>query len=162
MSNHFRFTIPGQPPSWNSSYRMRKARIRDKFGQPVLGPDLKPKTATRLFKTQEVVTYQEGIQYLVKASRPKGFDPKEQVIIGYQFYLGRSIDCDNVMKAVNDAIAKGLGINDAKFWPVTLHKQTGVKDPRVVIMVFDGRFWFPTVAANTGEATDAPDVRFLE
>lgn len=152
VTNHFRFTIPGQPPSWNASYRMRKARIRDKFGQPVLGPDLKPKTVTRMFKTQDVVDYQNGVQMLTRAARPTGFAPKDQVIIGYQFYLGKSIDCDNVMKAVNDAVAKALGINDARFWPVTLHRQTGVPDPRVVIYVFDGTFWFPTICANDERA----------
>lgn len=147
VSNHFRFTVPGQPVSWNASYRMGKRKVTDKFGQPVFNDQMQQKTISRQFKTDEARAYQDGVQMIVKAAKPGDFNPKHQIIVGYQFHLARSMDCDNIMKMMNDALAKALGVNDSRFLPVTLMKQIGCKVPSVTVLVFDAVYWFPTVSA---------------
>ncbi len=137
--NHFRFTIPGQPPSWNQSYRHRTIEVGGK-------------RVSRLFKDKSVKAWQDDVVMITRAARPTGFAPRNRIIVGYQMYLAAKLDADNVFKMANDAIARGLGVNDSRFWPVTLHHQSNSKDPRLVILVFDGDFWFPTICANTPEA----------
>lgn len=146
--NHFRFTVDGQPVSWNASYRMRQAKVTDKHGQPVLGNDLRQKTISRMFKTDEARAYQDGVQMIAQAAKPSGFAPPSQIIIGYQFRLGRALDMDNAIKMLNDAIAKALGVNDSRFLPVTLSLETGSSHPSVTIFVFDADHWMPVVVPN--------------
>jgi Holliday junction resolvase RusA-like endonuclease len=133
----FSFRVPGQPPSWNTSYRMRKANVKDRFGQPVIGDDLRKKTVSRLFKTDEARSYQDGVQMIARTARPSGFAPKGQIVVAYTFMLKRDMDCDNIMKMLNDAIAKALGVNDSRFLPVVLGKGTGVQEPFVSVAIFD-------------------------
>jgi hypothetical protein len=45
------------------------------------------------------------------------------------------------MKAINDAVARGLEINDTRLLPVTLGKQSGEKSPCVIIHLFDAKHW---------------------
>jgi Holliday junction resolvase RusA-like endonuclease len=45
------------------------------------------------------------------------------------------MDCDNVLKALNDAIAIGLGVNDKVFLPCVRSKEIGIKSPRVIVTV---------------------------
>ncbi len=137
--NHFRFTIPGQPPSWNQSYRHRTIEVDGR-------------RVSRLFKDKSVKTWQDDVTMIVRAAKPSTFAPKNKIIVGYQMYLGVRLDADNVMKMLNDAIARGLKVNDSRFLPVTLHHQTNSPDPRLVVLVFDADFWFPTICANTPEA----------
>jgi Holliday junction resolvase RusA-like endonuclease len=152
----FQFTIPGQPPSWNQSYRHRTVGLVDKHGQPVLGSDLQPKRVSRLFKNKDVKAWQASVEMIARAAKPTGFAPKNQVVVGYHMYLERGLDADNVMKMLNDAIAKGIGVNDSRFLPVTLHKQSGVKNPRVVVIVADHNAWYATITANVPDTDKAP------
>lgn len=140
MVTHFHFRVPGQVPSWNKSYRMRKAKVTGAHGQPVIGDDLRQKTVSRLFKTDEARAYQDGVQMIARTAKPTGFDPKHQIIVAYEFEMGRATDADNCMKMLNDAIAKALGVNDSRFLPVTLSLQSGSKDPCVKVYVFDADY----------------------
>jgi len=151
VSSHlFQFTIPGQPPSWNQSYRHRTITLKDAHGQPVLGNDLQPKKVSRLYKEQDVKTWQASVEMIARAAKPSGFAPRHQVVVGYQMYLERGLDADNVMKMLNDAIAKGIGVNDSRFLPVTLHKQSGVKNPRVVVIIADHDVFYATISNERG------------
>lgn len=92
---------------------------------------------TRRYKVKDVEHYQAQLTMLVRAARPSDFQPTDKVIVGYVLFVGRDVDSDNVMKACNDAVAKGLGIDDRRFICVTLDKFTGYKDPRMELAIFD-------------------------
>ena len=113
--------IPGTPPSVNHSYR------------PVT-----IKGSLRIAKSKEALAYQVLVSYLVKTSRPRGWSPPDgNFRILYDFYLKRSIDCDNAMKALNDAIASAIGVNDARFLPCVKSKSVSSKEanPRVEVVI---------------------------
>lgn len=145
---HFHFRVPGQPVSWNRSYRMGKRKVTDKHGQPVYGNDMQQKTISRQFKTDEARSYQDGVQMIARTAKPTGFDPKHQIIVAYEFELARAMDSDNTQKMLNDAIAKALGVNDARFLPVTLSLQSGSKDPCVRVYVFDADHYQSQVVSS--------------
>lgn len=136
MTGVFFFTVPGQPISWNKSYRQKTITVKDRLGRAVLGTSGRPKTRPAQFKTREAEEYQDAVRLLARVARPSGFVPA-QVIVAYDFVLDRDIDCDNVMKMVNDALAEALDLNDRHFFPVVLSKTTGSKDPTVHVGVFD-------------------------
>lgn len=114
----------------------------------VQGRDGQPKQVVAAFKTDAAGTYQGDVRLIMRAARPSAFRPEGQIIVAYQFRLKRDTDCDNVMKAMNDAIAKELGVNDSRFLPVALEKTTGHADPHVVVYVFDAAAWRPIVEAR--------------
>jgi hypothetical protein len=66
----FQFTIPGQPPSWNQSYRHRTITLKDAHGQPVLGNDLQPKKVSRLYKEADVKTWQAQVAMIAELPSP--------------------------------------------------------------------------------------------
>jgi len=120
VSSGFRVEIPGQPPSWNACYRIVNVRGH-----------------ATLKKTSEAETYQTDVTRLTRTARPSDFSPKGRIYIAYQMFLRRSMDADNVIKLVNDALAVALDIDDARFLPIVLQKTTGNHDPRLVIGVLD-------------------------
>lgn len=134
--SYFTFTVPGQPMSWNRSYRQRVVRVKDKFGNLVHDERGRVKARSGMFKTKEAEIYQDTVRWMAKTAKPSGFAP-EAVIIAYDFMLARDIDCDNVMKMINDAIAEAIGLNDRYFYPVVLSKSTGSKNPSVLVNVYD-------------------------
>jgi Holliday junction resolvase RusA-like endonuclease len=133
----FRFTVPGQPVSWNASYRMGKRKVTDRHGQPVFGNDMQQKTISRQFKTAEARAYQDGVQMIAAAAKPNSFNPQHLIIVAYEFELSRMMDCDNIMKMLNDSIAKALGVNDSRFLPTVLTKIGASKHPQVTVRIFD-------------------------
>ena len=136
----FSFVIPGQPLSWNRSYRQRVVAVKDKWGQAVLSASGKQKMRPGQYKTEEAIEYQKGVQLACQAAKPSKFDP-EQVIIAYDFVLARDIDCDNAMKMTNDAIARALGLDDRHFFPVVRSKFAGSRTPEVLITIYDRAEW---------------------
>jgi hypothetical protein len=141
----FSFAVPGQPLSWNRSYRQRVGHVKDKFGQTILTVSGKPKTRPMQYKTEEALEYQKGVQLACQAAKPSAFRP-EQVIIAYDFVLARDIDCDNVIKMTNDAIARALGLDDKHFFPVVRSKVAGSKAPEVMISIYDRSVWRVEIA----------------
>ena len=136
----FSFVVPGQPLSWNRSYRQRVGYVKDKLGQRVLTATGKAKTRPMQYKTEEALRYQEAVQLTCQAAKPKGFTP-DQVIVAYDFVLARDVDCDNVMKMTNDAIGRALGLDDRHFFPVVCSKVIGSKAPEVLITIYDRAVW---------------------
>lgn len=86
------------------------------------------KPITTLAKIPGIEQYQVGVTYIARAAKPASWVPGERVRLIYSYYLGRDIDCDNTKKVLNDAIAKGLGVDDKIFLSCDRFKV--LKDPR--------------------------------
>lgn len=123
MTRSWTFSIPGQPPSVNHSYRI--IRLRRKDGS----------TYQRLGKMEKVASYQEEVAYRARLARPKGWEPEGLIRVRYWFHVKRDIDCDNSLKAINDGLKWALDIDDKRFLPCVVDKVTKVKEPRVDIEV---------------------------
>jgi Holliday junction resolvase RusA-like endonuclease len=136
--SYFTFTVPGHPMSWNRSYRQRVYHVKDRFGQAIQDDRGRLKTRSGMFKTKEAEVYQDTVRWLAKTAKPSDFSAT-QIIIAYDFMLARDIDCDNVMKMINDAVAEAIGLNDKHFFPAVLSKTTGSFDPSVMVHVYDRR-----------------------
>lgn len=113
--SEFSVLIPGQPPSVNHMYA--------------------PNRQGGLRKVEGVETYQVMTAHLVRLARPTGWTPTAHIRIFYDFYLSRKADCDNLQKALNDAIAAALGVNDDTFLPCTNSKQLDRANPRVEVTI---------------------------
>jgi len=116
------FTVEGQPPSMNHLYTVVRNRST---GRPYLT------------KAPGVETYQLVATSRCRAARPAGWQPAPQIRVAYWFHVKRDIDCDNALKALNDAIAIALGVNDKAFLPCVKEKTTGAKEPRTVVVIED-------------------------
>lgn len=103
----FRFTVEGQPPSVNHLYE--------------------PSRYGGKHKAPGVEAYQELAAHKTRLAKPKGWVPGDQIRVYYDFYLNREADCDNLQKALNDAIAQALGVNDKSFLPCSRSKVSGVR-----------------------------------
>lgn len=119
----FTFRIPTTPPSVNHMYKI--VRQYGKGGKPYM----------TLAKEPEVEQYQMVAANIAKHARPDGWAPTGFITIRYRWYLKDDADCDNLQKALNDAMAKAWNINDRWFLPCTLEKTIGNKDPYVEIEV---------------------------
>jgi Holliday junction resolvase RusA-like endonuclease len=109
MSQGWRFTVPGQPLSWNHAYKRVTYKKRREDGSMAV--------LNRMGKADGVESYQEAIIMIAKTARPSGWTHPENtpIRIRYWFYTNPLIDTDNMKKLVNDAIAKAIGINDKWF-----------------------------------------------
>lgn len=120
----FRFTIPGQPPSWNQAYRI--VRVPHRGGG----------SHQQMAKTLEAGQYQMLIvSPAARKAKPADWSPEGQVRVIYRFRLKRWADADNLMKILGDGIAHGLGVNDRIFLPCCDELTTGHKQPHVEIEV---------------------------
>lgn len=111
--------VDGQPPTVNHLY----VRVRGQWN--------------KIAKAPGVEQYQTDIAWLCRAARPSGWQPTGYVKVCYRFHLGRDADCDNLMKAINDALEAALGINDRMFLPCVLEKTIGNKQPYTIIELSD-------------------------
>lgn len=127
--------IPGQPPSMNHMYKEATQTAKDKFGNPVYWPDGRPKTFRTKVKNDGVQTYQDSVTWYTKAAKPSGWSPAERVRLRFWYHLKRDIDGDNAQKAINDAIAHGMGIDDRVFLTTIEAKWTKESDPFVLVEV---------------------------
>jgi len=119
------FEIEGAPPTVNSMYK----RIIVRQGG-------KPRPS--VMKHQKVADYQLLVTYRTREAKPSGWVwPGNQIRIYYDFFLKRDADADNLLKALNDAIAIALDVNDKVFIPCVRTKQPDPK-PRVIVEIDDG------------------------
>lgn len=92
-------------------------------------------------KKEQVETYQNHVTLLVREARPSGWRPDGQIVVEYEFYLFRDIDCTNAIKVIEDAIATALRpedkLYDRRFLPRAMVKETGRRDAHVRIMLED-------------------------
>ena len=72
----------------------------------------------------EAQAYFDGAVYLIRAARPVAWSPAGQIRVVFDLYLHRSVDSDNAMKLVSDAIEAATGINDSRFLHCTRSKTT--------------------------------------
>ncbi len=134
------FTLPGQPLSWNVAYRIG---WKTTDGRKHLA----------MFKTSEATRFQSDARLIISAAKPSKWKPAEQVRIYYRFYLKRDVDCDNVMKLLNDTIEKATGVDDKRYLPCVISKEIVRKpqDARVEVVIEDRRS--PSVGLPTWSTT---------
>lgn len=120
------FSVPGTPPSVNHLYEATLTR----------GPN---GVRRGVRKSPGVESYQIVATLVARAALPANWKDtysEGYVRLRYWFYLRREIDCDNALKALNDALAKAFGINDRKFLPYVVDKFVGKnEDPHVVVQL---------------------------
>jgi Holliday junction resolvase RusA-like endonuclease len=119
--------IPEAPPSVNHTYKL--VRVNGKM---------------RKAKEESVLRFQAMTAMFTRLAKPKDWKPAGHPIrITYEFYLRFDIDCDNAMKALNDAIAQSIGVNDRRFLPcvVSKHVDRTELNPRVVVEIGDPSDW---------------------
>jgi hypothetical protein len=135
----FSVTIEGQPPSMNHSYRPIKKPMRDSFGQPILSAEGRQVVRIGLAKKSSVTDYQQLVVWRTRAAKPSGWQHGGSWLrLTYKFYLSRKMDCDNAMKALNDAMATALGVDDFWFLPCVISKTVDHKQPpRVEVTIED-------------------------
>lgn len=127
--------IPGQPPSGNHMYKEASQYAKDRYGNQVYWPDGKPKTFRTKVKGTGVQAYQDSVTWYTKSARPDKWAPGERIRLRYWYHLAKDIDGDNAQKAINDAIALGLEVNDKLFLTTVEAKWTGEPDPFVLVEV---------------------------
>ena len=150
MSDSWRMTLPGPPPTVNHSYRIVKVPRKGGGG-----------LVSTLAKARGIEAYQAGVTYIAKVAKPRGWEPAEKIRLRYWFYLTREIDCDNALKAINDAIALAIRPDaspvkrDRGFLPCVVDMYLGEKDPRVVVEVSNEH-------SDRGQSQHASDARGSE
>jgi hypothetical protein len=123
MNDPWTFTVPGQPISTNHAYKRASIRLGD------------GSISKRMVKTREAEIFQDGVGLIARAAKPSGWTPLRWIRVYYELFLGRDIDCDNIGKLPNDAIAAAIGVNDKIFLPCYGPKVIGDKNPRMVITI---------------------------
>lgn len=114
--SEFTVVIFGQPPSVNHSY------ARSKFG--------------KVYKVAGVESYQVAAAALVRLAKPTGWTATRRIEVEYQMWLDSPRrDASNALKALEDAIAAALGVNDSTFLPCVTLKEWDKLNPRVVVTI---------------------------
>lgn len=116
-------------PSVNQLYRVVLKTARD--GRRYHG----------LAKTPEGTRFHEDAFWLIRACPKNGWRPPEEgfIRIKIKSFLVRSIDTDNLLKAVSDALQAAIGIDDSRFVWCTFPPVVGVRkvDARIELEVLD-------------------------
>ena len=103
--------IPGDPPSVNHTYFVVRG-------------------SRRMAKDPRVEQYQTIASYFTKLATHDFTWNGGFIRLRYEFYLARDKDTDNMLKALNDAIASALDVNDRWFLPCVISKEKST-DPHV-------------------------------
>lgn len=119
----FSFHVEGQPPSGN--HRLTPAIRYSKQRKPYIG----------WRRAEGVENFMLYVTVMAKRARPKDWKPADKIRVSYLFDLDDDMDCDNAMKVISDAIALGLGVDDAHFLPCVLDKTVGNKKPGVSVYI---------------------------
>jgi Holliday junction resolvase RusA-like endonuclease len=112
----FSVVIPGNPPAVNSSYRA-----------------VPTKQGLRFHKLASVATWQDTAAWLTRAQRPAEWQPSRRVRVEVAWWTARTRDADAGLKALLDALATGLGINDSCFLPTVISNEVDSKNPRTEV-----------------------------
>jgi hypothetical protein len=115
-------TIPGQPVSWDTAYRMGRMPVKRR-GVAVLNADGAQKTIHRPVMTDAGAIWKRDVQLLVQSAKPSKFKPTGQIRVIVDLYLSHDMDDDNAMKLTRDAAAKALGLDDIQFLVCTRTKE---------------------------------------
>lgn len=131
------FVVPGQPVSWNQAYEIGKVpRTRD-HGRLVVDKWGRPLEARKIVKTDAAKVYTETVIRLAAEARPSHWRPEGFIVVEFHYFLGRDVDCDNVMKLVNDGLKAAIEVDDRWFLPRAMSKTIGLRPQhrRVVVLV---------------------------
>jgi hypothetical protein len=134
----WRITLPGVPPSWNHAYEFGKRERTDGFGRVKLNSRGEAITYRAVFKKPEVQLYQDRAALIIASARPPGWRWNGGLMyVDFYAYLMRDIDCTNIQKIIEDALARTIGVNDRFFLPRWQHKEIGcsMRTARVEIVV---------------------------
>jgi len=115
--SEFELTILGRPPSWNSAYRARNSYI---------------------YMTREVKNWKEMVTILAQSARQTqqwSCKPDTMLIVDLWIHVNRSMDADNILKLTLDAVAEGIGVNDARFLPRVWELKKKCDEERIVIKI---------------------------
>lgn len=116
LSEAWTVTIAGPAPALNSSYH------------PVV-----VNGKLRLAKHSAVSVWQDAVAWQVKAARPRGWEPGPKIMVTIEWYSSRKRDSDAGVKACLDAVAVGLGVDDARFLHCVPVNEVDKVSPRTVI-----------------------------
>ena len=111
-------TIPGNPPALNSTYKVVTIKGRG-----------------RLAKHSEVAVWQDMVAWLTRAAKPAGWEPTRRVRVEVTWWTARKRDADAGLKALLDALATGLDINDSCFLPTVLSNEVDKAKPRTEVTI---------------------------
>jgi hypothetical protein len=142
------FVVPGQPVSWNQGYEIGRVPRTGRGGRLRLGAEGQVIEARTIVKTDLAKTYTTEVQLRAgNARKPRDWWDGGLVVVELYYYLGRDIDCDNVMKFVDDGIEAATGVNDRWFLTRAMWKTTGLrpKDRKLVVRVLSGSALSPPV-----------------
>ena len=133
------FTVEGQPVSWNKGYHIVRIQRTGQRGRLRLGADGQPVDVRSIAKTDDAKAYTDLAAWRAKEAAPKGWNPDGLVVVEYRFFLGTNIDCDNVMKFINDGIQAATGVNDKWYLPRAMSKEWGLRPDqrKVIVSVLD-------------------------
>lgn len=115
--SEFELTILGRPPSWNSAYRARNSYI---------------------YMTREVKNWKKIVTILAQSARQAqqwSCQPDTMLIVDLWIHVNRSMDADNILKLTLDAVAEGIGVNDARFLPRVWELKKKCDEERIVIKI---------------------------
>lgn len=99
MAQSLDITIVGRPPSWNAAYRARNSYI---------------------YMTKEAKQWKKIVSIIAGASKQEqkwSCGRGTMLVVDVWIYVNRAIDADNILKLTLDAVADGIGVNDARFMP---------------------------------------------
>lgn len=108
-------TLLGQPPSINHMYELTRVDRTNRRGEIRLDDLGRPRKYKRLVKNAKVAKYQDDVVLQVKVAKPSHWQPEGFVRLTYRYFLVHDIDCDNVKKAISDAIQIAIGVDDRMF-----------------------------------------------
>ena len=134
----WRVLVPGQPPSVNHTYKPVIFPRKDRSGRTIYDQSGRVVNRIGMAKQKDVVAYQNDVIRLARVSRPSGWEPSGAWIrVRYRFFLKRKVDCDNALKALNDALAMAIGVDDNLFLPCVESKSINGKEkyPRVEVEI---------------------------
>jgi Holliday junction resolvase RusA-like endonuclease len=117
MSDALEITLYGRPPSWNSAYRARKSYI---------------------YMTREAKDWKRSTTTLTKVAahdQQWSCKPDTMLVVDVWIYVKRTIDADNILKLTLDAVAGGLGVNDARFLPRVWELKKKCDEEKVVLKI---------------------------
>jgi Holliday junction resolvase RusA-like endonuclease len=109
----FRFVVHGEP----------RPKARPRFGKG------------RAFTDADTVAYECKVAFYARAARVQKLSGP--VVLGVNFYLGnkRRVDCDNLLKALKDALNGVAWGDDSQVVELHASKSVDPSDPRTVVTV---------------------------
>jgi hypothetical protein len=122
------FTVAGNPPTLNSSYKIVDIGRRC----PLCG-----RGKSTLAKASDVAVWQEAVAWTVKSARPRGWLPGRRTIVEVEWYTAKAHDGSAGVKALEDGMAHGLGCDDKGFLTSVVLNEVDKANPRTVVRVRD-------------------------